>query len=120
MTSLLNLRYPDYEVILVDADLANNTFGWQWTAGCGADAAPWFRIFNPVMQSRRFDPEGAYIRRWIPELSQVPDARVHAPWEMGPLEQQAAGCLIGRDYPAPICDHRVRRDMALAMYGEVR
>ncbi len=89
---------------LVDADLANNSFGWQWTAGCGADAAPYFRIFNPVLQSRKFDPAGAYIRRWIPELQGLDDALIHAPW------------LASRppsDYPPPIVDHAVARDLAL-------
>ncbi len=65
----------------MDADLANNTLGWQWTAGCGADAAPFFRIFNPVRQSERFDPRGDYLRRWLPELAGLPDAQLHAPWE---------------------------------------
>jgi len=72
------------------------------------------------MQSRRFDPEGAYIRRWIPELSQVPDARLHAPWEMGPLEQQEAGCVIGRDYPAPVVLHEQARQRTLARYRAAR
>lgn len=105
---------------LLDYDLAANNGGWQWSASTGCDAQPWFRIFNPVMQSRRFDPEGAYIRRWIPELSQVPDMRVHAPWEMGPLEQQAAHCVIGRDYPAPVVLHQQARQRTLARYGAVR
>jgi deoxyribodipyrimidine photo-lyase len=105
---------------LLDYDLAANNGGWQWSASTGCDAQPWFRIFNPVMQSRRFDPEGAYVRRWIPELSQVPDGRVHAPWEMGPLEQQAARCVIGRDYPAPVVLHEQARQRTLARYAAVR
>lgn len=99
---------------LVDADLANNSMGWQWSAGCGADAAPYFRIFNPVTQGRRFDPEGAYIRRWLPELSRVPDKYLHAPWQMPEAVQDACGLRIGRDYPAPIVDYRTSREEALA------
>jgi len=80
---------------LVDADLGNNAANWQWVAGCGADAAPYFRIFNPVTQSKRFDPDAEYIRAWVPELATVAARRVHAPWEMSEAEQQAAGCVIG-------------------------
>jgi len=105
---------------LLDYDLAANNGGWQWSASTGCDAQPWFRIFNPVTQSRRFDTEGAYIRRWVPELARVPDAHVHAPWEMGPLEQQAAGCVIGRDYPEPAVRHDEARQRTLARYGAVR
>jgi deoxyribodipyrimidine photo-lyase len=105
---------------LLDYDLSANNGGWQWCASTGCDAQPWFRIFNPVTQSRRFDPEGVHIRRWIPELARVSDAAVHAPWEMGPLEQQAAGCVIGRDYPAPVVRHEEARQRTLARYGAVR
>ena len=105
---------------LLDYDLAANNGGWQWSASTGCDAQPWFRIFNPVLQSRRFDPEGAYIRRRVPELEHVPDARLHAPWEMGPLEQQAAHCVIGRDYPAPVILHQQARQRTLARYAAVR
>jgi deoxyribodipyrimidine photo-lyase len=105
---------------LLDYDLAANNGGWQWSASTGCDAQPWFRIFNPVTQSRRFDPEGAYIRRWVPELAHVPDAQVHAPWEMGPVDQQAAGCIIGRDYPAPVVRHEDARQRTLARYGAAR
>jgi len=105
---------------LLDYDLAANNGGWQWSASTGCDAQPWFRVFNPVLQSRRFDPEGTYIRRWLPELEHVPDARLHAPWEMGPLEQQAARCAIGRDYPAPVVSHAEARKRTLARYGAVR
>ncbi len=105
---------------LLDYDLAANNGGWQWSASTGCDAQPWFRIFNPVTQSRRFDPEGAYIRRWIPELARAPDKLVHAPWEMAPLEQQAAGCVIGRDYPAPVVRHEEARQRTLARYGAVK
>ncbi len=93
---------------LLDADLANNTFGWQWAAGCGADAAPYFRVFHPVLQGERFDPEGLYVRRWIPELRDVPDRRIHRPWESA--EAAAAG------YPAPIVDHAAARIRALSAF----
>jgi deoxyribodipyrimidine photo-lyase len=105
---------------LLDYDLAANNGGWQWCASTGCDAQPWFRIFNPLTQSRRFDPDGAYIRRWIPELATVPDSGVHAPWQMPPLEQQAAGCVIGRDYPAPIVLHEQARQRTLARYQAVK
>jgi len=104
---------------LLDYDLAANNGGWQWSASTGCDAQPWFRIFNPVTQSRRFDPSGEYIRRWLPELARVPDRLIHAPWEMTPIEQQAAGCLIGRQYPAPIVDHDVARRRTLARFKAV-
>jgi deoxyribodipyrimidine photo-lyase len=105
---------------LNDFDLAANNGGWQWAASTGCDAQPYFRIFNPVAQSRKFDPAGRFIRRHVPELARVPDAFVHAPWTMPPLEQQAAGCVIGRDYPAPIVDHAAQRVKALALYGRAR
>jgi deoxyribodipyrimidine photo-lyase len=99
---------------LVDGDLASNQHGWQWVAGTGTDAAPYFRVFNPVLQGRKFDPTGAYVRRWVPELAGVPDAHVHAPWE---LRQRPFGA---GDYPDPIVDHHAERDEALARYAEVR
>lgn len=99
---------------LVDADLANNTMGWQWAAGCGADAAPYFRIFNPVRQARRFDPRGAYVRRWIPELAPLPDAHLHAPWAAPAQVLVDAGVALGRDYPRPVVEHAAARERALA------
>jgi len=105
---------------LVDGDVASNNGGWQWTAGTGTDAAPYFRVFNPVAQGRRHDPAGAYVRRWVPELARVPDAYVHEPWSMPPDVQAAAGCVVGRDYPAPIVDHAVARDRALAAYAAAK
>ncbi|MEO8348369.1 MAG: deoxyribodipyrimidine photo-lyase, partial [Acidobacteriota bacterium] len=89
-----------FEHELADADLANNNGGWQWSAGTGADAAPYFRILNPVLQSKRFDPDGAYIRRFVPELARVPRERLHEPWTMTASEERVAGCRIGVDYPA--------------------
>jgi len=96
---------------LVDADLANNTLGWQWTAGCGADAAPYFRVFNPISQGAKFDPKGKYVRRWVPELESVELANLHAPWEADSPPS---------DYPAPIVDHAEARKAALAAYEEVK
>ena len=103
---------------LVDGDPANNNGGWQWVAGTGTDAAPFHRVLNPTLQARRFDPAGAYIRRYVPELRQVPDAHIHEPWRMGDEEQRAARCRIGRDYPAPVVDHAERRREALARFAE--
>jgi deoxyribodipyrimidine photo-lyase len=105
---------------LIDGDVANNVGGWQWTAGTGTDAAPYFRIFNPVKQSEQHDPTGAYIRRWLPELAHVPDSYIHAPYRMPHDAQVRSGCLIGRDYPAPIVDHEAQRERALALYGAAR
>jgi deoxyribodipyrimidine photo-lyase len=105
---------------LLDFDLAANNGGWQWCASTGCDAQPWFRIFNPVTQSRRFDPAGTYIRRWVPELKAVPLKWLHAPWEMDALQQQAAQCVIGRDYPAPIVRHEDARHRILARYRAVK
>lgn len=98
---------------LVDADLANNSMGWQWSAGCGVDASPWFRIFNPFTQSRRFDPGGHYLRRWLPELSRLPDRLIHAPHETDAASLHAAGVRLGRDYPSPVVDYRSSREQAL-------
>ena len=103
---------------LVDADLANNTMGWQWSAGCGADAAPYFRVFNPVLQGEKFDPEGGYVRRWVPELAKVPNKFLHRPWEAPPEVLRHAGVVLGRSYPAPIVDHAEARARALAALAE--
>jgi deoxyribodipyrimidine photo-lyase len=105
---------------LVDGDVASNNGGWQWTAGTGTDAAPYFRVFNPVSQGHKFDPTGAYVRRWVPELAGVPDAYLHEPWTMPVQVQGAAGCVIGRDYPAPLVDHAEARQRALDAYGQSR
>jgi deoxyribodipyrimidine photo-lyase len=105
---------------LVDADLANNTLGWQWIAGCGADAAPYFRVFNPVLQGQRFDPEGAYVRRWVPELAALPAKWIHRPWEADSEVLAEADVELGTDYPEPIVDHALARDRALAAYERIR
>ena len=109
-----------FEHELVDADLADNNGGWQWVAGTGADAAPYFRILNPVLQSKRFDPLGSYIRTYVPELERVPASKIHEPWTMSREEQRVAGCFIGRDYPAPIVDHARERETALTLFEKVR
>ena len=109
-----------FERRLADADLANNNGGWQWAAGSGTDAAPYFRVFNPVLQSRKFDPEGRYIRRFLPALARVPDAKIHEPWTLTAAEQAAAGCRIGVDYPAPILDHAREKAVALEMFAAIR
>jgi deoxyribodipyrimidine photo-lyase len=101
---------------LVDADLASNTLGWQWAAGCGADAAPYFRVFNPVRQGERFDPEGAYVRRWVPELASLPRSWVHRPWQAPAGVLAAAGVKIGEDFPGPVVDLEAGREEALAAY----
>jgi deoxyribodipyrimidine photo-lyase len=102
---------------LVDADLASNTLGWQWTAGCGADAAPYFRIFNPVLQGERFDPEGSYVRRYVPQLARVPDASLHAPWAHG---RKTVDRSLRVGYPDPIVDLQQSREAALEAFGVIR
>ena len=101
---------------LVDGDQAANNGGWQWAAGTGTDAQPFFRIFNPTSQGEKFDPEGTYVRRWVPELARVPAKSIHAPWKLSASEREYLGCA---DYPDPIVDHAERRARALAMYGKV-
>ncbi len=105
---------------LVDGDHASNNGGWQWAAGTGTDAQPFFRIFNPISQGEKFDPQGEYVRRYLPELQRVPAKYIHAPWTMPAAEQARCGVIIGRDYPAPIVDHATQRNRALALYRAAR
>lgn len=105
---------------LVDADLANNTQGWQWVAGCGADAAPYVRIFNPVLQGLKFDPQGDYVRRWVPELGKMPAAWIHQPWKAPAEACQNAGLRLGKDYPMPIVDLAISRERALSLFEQMR
>jgi deoxyribodipyrimidine photo-lyase len=104
---------------LVDADLANNATNWQWVAGCGADAAPFFRIFNPTAQARAHDADGAYVRRWVPELAGLSDEALHEPWTATPLELKAAGVELGRTYPLPVVDHAAARRRALEAFASI-
>lgn len=101
---------------LLDFDLAANNGGWQWAASTGCDAQPWFRIFNPVTQSEKFDAQGKFIRRYVSELAAVPDRYIHAPWTLDATQQRACGLIIGSDYPAPIVDHALARTRTLARY----
>jgi deoxyribodipyrimidine photo-lyase len=106
-----------FYALLQDGEPTQNDGNWQWVTSIGVDPKPYFqRMFNPTRQLQRFDPEGRYVRRWVPELADVPVERIAEPWTMGPLEQQAAGCVIGEDYPAPIVDHAEQREVAAARY----
>ena len=105
---------------LVDADLANNTLGWQWVAGCGADAAPYFRVFNPVLQGERFDPEGDYVRQWVPELSALSAKWIHRPFDAPPALLAEAGIALSRDYPMPIVDLDASRRLALGAWDAIK
>jgi deoxyribodipyrimidine photo-lyase len=105
---------------LVDADLANNTLGWQWTAGCGADAAPYFRVFNPVAQGEKFDPDGDYVRQWVPELAALSSEWIHRPWEAPDSILADAGIELGKTYPRPVVDHAEARRRALDALRQIR
>lgn len=105
---------------LEDADLANNTLGWQWVAGCGADAAPYFRIFNPVLQGEKFDPQGDYVRAWVPEIAGLPARWVHKPWKAPEPILSDSGVRLGENYPHPIIDHERGRQRALAAYARLK
>jgi deoxyribodipyrimidine photo-lyase len=107
-----------FKRMLIDGDPAANNGGWQWTAGTGTDAAPYFRIFNPVLQGKKFDPEGNFVRRWLPELATVPHKYLHAPWEMPPDVQRTCGVVIGRNYPSPIVDHSTARQRTLSAFSK--
>ncbi len=105
---------------LVDADLANNSASWQWVAGSGTDAAPYFRIFNPIIQGKKFDPEGHYVRRWVPELSRLPASHIHEPWNATPEMLNEAGVALSQHYPRPVVDHGAARARALAAYDRIK
>lgn len=105
---------------LVDADPGSNPANWQWVAGCGADAAPYFRVFNPVLQGEKFDPEGDYVRRWVPELAKMPADVIHQPWSASADVLRAANVVLGKTYPEPMVDHRAARDRALKAYSTLR
>jgi deoxyribodipyrimidine photo-lyase len=105
---------------LVDADLASNSLGWQWTAGCGADAAPYFRIFNPVLQGEKFDPAGSYVRRWVPHLARLPDRYLHRPWEAPGEVRRAAGIAPDSPYAAPLVDLKATRERALERFDRIK
>ena len=105
---------------LLDGDLASNAASWQWVAGCGADAAPYFRVFAPVLQGEKFDADGAYVRRWVPEIAALPDKYIHKPWEAPDIILRGANLRLGVDYPRPIMDHAKGRARALAAYAEMR
>lgn len=105
---------------LFDADMANNAASWQWIAGCGADAAPYFRIFNPIIQGEKFDPDGAYVRRFVPEIAALPDKYLHKPWDAPPALLAEAGITLGSTYPAPIVDHADARTRALEAFQNAR
>lgn len=105
---------------LVDADLASNTLGWQWTAGCGADAAPYYRVFNPMLQSKRYDPNGDYLRKWVPEIADLPNDWIHEPWEAPAEVLEECGVELGKTYPEPMVDHAEMRKKALEAYEAVK
>jgi len=105
---------------LVDGDLAANNGGWQWASSSGCDAQPYFRIFNPVTQSEKFDPKGKFIKRYLPQLAALDGADIHAPWEAKPLALQAAGITLGKDYPLPVVNHAEAREKTLARYAVVK
>ncbi|MHB8135622.1 MAG: cryptochrome/photolyase family protein [Anaerolineaceae bacterium] len=109
-----------FKQLLIDGDPASNNGGWQWVAGTGTDAAPYFRIFNPVSQGKKFDPKGNYVRRWVPELRNLPDQFIHEPWEMPISEQQKVNVIIGKDYPDHIVDHANARERVLDAYSSNR
>ena len=105
---------------LFDADLANNSAGWQWIAGCGADAAPYFRIFNPITQGKKFDPEGVFVRRFIPELENLPNSVLFSPWEASTELLDKCKVKLGETYPKPIVDLKVSRERALEAFSSLK
>ncbi len=115
---LINWRWGEryFADNLIDFDLSANNGGWQWAASTGCDAQPWFRIFNPITQSEKFDAAGKFIRKYVPEIGNCSDKEIHAPWLITPLRQQSIGVVIGKDYPAPVVDHATQRALALSLY----
>ena len=109
-----------FEETLLDHDIANNSAGWQWVAGSGTDAAPYFRIFNPSLQSERFDKEGNYIKKWIPELKDLPSKFIHSPWKFHKSDLKKYDIELGKTYPYPIIDHGNARDKALMLYKKLK
>ena len=105
---------------LVDADHASNAASWQWVAGSGADAAPYFRVFNPITQGEKFDETGDYVRRWCPELAKLPKKHLFSPWQAPPLVLDGAGVELGKTYPHPIIEHKAGRERALAAYDTLK
>ena len=103
----------------MDTNLANNSVSWQWVAGCGVDPAPFFSIFNPILQGRKFDPDSVYVRRWIPELAGLPNRHIHEPWKASKQEMENVGVLLGKDYPFPIVDHAMARVRALDAFKQM-
>jgi deoxyribodipyrimidine photo-lyase len=118
---LLDYRWGErhFEQRLADADLAANNGGWQWSSSTGTDAAPYFRIFNPILQSRKFDPDGAFLRTWLPELAALDARTIHEPWLLSPIEQESLGMRLGREYPERIVDHHEARQLALDTFAPV-
>ena len=105
---------------LLDADLASNSAGWQWIAGCGADAAPYFRVFNPIIQGLKFDSNGEYVKKYLPELKKIPSKLVHSPWEINDQDQKKYNCIIGKNYPKPIVNLAKSRDLALEAFAKLK
>jgi deoxyribodipyrimidine photo-lyase type I len=105
--------------MFVDAELSAMLGGIQWSYSIGTDAQPYFRVFNPTSQAERYDPEGEYIRKWVPELEDVPDEHIHEPWKMNKLQQQDCGVKIGKDYPEPIVDHNEKRKEAIEKFEKL-
>ena len=104
---------------LVDADLANNSVSWQWVAGCGVDTAPFFRIFNPIPQGQKFDPDGFYVRRWVPELTNLPNKYIHEPWAAPEHILADSGISLGNTYPFPVVNHMNARNRALSAFRQL-
>ncbi|NLP50818.1 deoxyribodipyrimidine photo-lyase [Bacillus sp. RO1] len=119
---LMDWRFGEryFEETLHDYDEASNIGGWQWASSVGTDAVPYFRVFNPITQSNRFDSKGEYIKKYLPELAGVPEKFIHEPWKMNELDQKEAGCVIGKDYPSPVVDHAIQRKKAIQMFQELK